>query len=76
MTLQAALERRHKMSNLQDGNAAKRVYTVEEISEILGISRSAAYELVKKDEFKSVRIGATIRISKSSFDAWLDSREI
>ncbi|OLA43599.1 MAG: hypothetical protein BHW36_02745 [Firmicutes bacterium CAG:24053_14] len=64
------------MSNLQDGNAAKRVYTVEEISEILGISRSAAYELVKKDEFKSVRIGATIRISKSSFDAWLDSREI
>jgi excisionase family DNA binding protein len=76
MTLQAALERRRKMSNLQDGNAAKRVYTVEEISEILGISRSAAYELVKKDEFKSVRIGATIRISKSSFDAWLDSREI
>lgn len=64
------------MSNLQDGNAAKRIYTVEEISEILGISRSAAYELVKKDEFKSVRIGATIRISKSSFDAWLDSREI
>ena len=64
------------MSNLQDGNATKRVYTVEEISEILGISRSAAYELVKKDEFKSVRIGATIRISKSSFDAWLDSREI
>ena len=64
------------MSNLQDGNAAKRVYTVEEISEILGISRSAAYELVKKDESKSVRIGATIRISKSSFDAWLDSREI
>ena len=64
------------MSNLQDDNAAKRVYTVEEISEILGISRSAAYELVKKDEFKSVRIGATIRISKSSFDAWLDSREI
>lgn len=64
------------MSNLQDGNAAKRVYTVEEISEILGISRSAAYELVKKDEFKSVRIGATIRISKSAFDAWLDSREI
>lgn len=64
------------MSNLQDGNAAKRVYTVKEISEILGISRSAAYELVKKDEFKSVRIGATIRISKSSFDAWLDSREI
>ena len=56
------------MSNLQDGNAAKRVYTVEEISEILGISRSAAYELVKKDEFKSVRatakMGATCQLKE------------
>ncbi|MFR9200092.1 MAG: helix-turn-helix domain-containing protein [Candidatus Gastranaerophilaceae bacterium] len=64
------------MSNSQDNTVAKRVYTVEEISEILGISRSAAYDLVKKGEFKAVRIGATIRISKPSFDAWLDSREI
>lgn len=34
----------------------KRVYTVEEISKILNISRTAAYELVKSGEFKVVRI--------------------
>lgn len=63
------------MANSNDV-VSKRVYTVEEIATILGISRSASYELVKKGEFKIVRIGATIRISKPSFDAWLDSQEI
>lgn len=54
----------------------KRVYTVEEISKILDISRTAAYELVKSGQFKVVRIGATIRISKPSFDSWLDNQNI
>ena len=52
----------------------KRTYTVDEIQDILGISRSGAYNLVKKNLFHSVRIGGTIRISKKSFDAWLDSQ--
>lgn len=50
----------------------KRTYTVNEIQDILGIGRSAAYNLVKENHFHSVRIGGTIRISKKSFDAWLD----
>ena len=50
----------------------RRTYTVDEIQDILGISRSGAYNLVKKNLFHSVRIGGTIRISKKSFDAWLE----
>lgn len=50
----------------------KRTYSVYEIQDILGISLPTAYVLVKKGEFKSVRIGRTIRISKKSFDDWLD----
>lgn len=52
----------------------KRTYTVDEIQDILGISRTSAYNLVKKNAFHSVRIGGSIRISKKSFDAWLDQR--
>ena len=52
----------------------KRTYTVQEIQDILGISRASAYNLVKKEYFKTVRIGCTIRISKKSFDEWLDSQ--
>lgn len=50
----------------------KRIYTVDEIQDILGIGRNAAYDLVKSDVFHSVRIGGSIRISKKSFDQWLD----
>ena len=52
----------------------KRTYTVDEIQDILEISRSSAYNLVKRNLFRSVRIGGSIRISKKSFDAWLDSQ--
>ena len=52
----------------------KRTYTVDEIQDILGISRASAYNLVKKGLFHYVRIGCTIRISKKSFDEWLDNQ--
>ena len=52
----------------------KRTYTVDEIQDILGISRPTAYNLVKKGLFHSVRVGGHIRISKKSFDEWLDQK--
>ena len=52
----------------------KRTYTVDEIQDILGIGRNSAYTLAKSGAFRSVRIGGNIRISKKSFDEWLDSQ--
>ena len=64
-------------SNAQNNDApVRRTYLVEDIAEILGIGRSSAYELVKQGHFKIVRIGTAIRISKKSFDEWLDSQNI
>ena len=57
---------------VSDSRFDKRTYTVDEIQDILGISRTSAYNLVKKNAFHSVRIGGSIRISKKSFDEWLD----
>ena len=53
-----------------------RTYTVEQIAAILGIGRTSAYKLVKEGKFKTVRIGYSIRISKKSFDEWLESMEL
>ena len=50
----------------------KRCYTVKEVQDILGISRPTAYELLKKKEFRWIKIGTKYRISKPSFDEWLD----
>ena len=52
--------------------AEKRCYTVKEIKDILGISRPTVYELLKKNEFRWIQIGTKYRISKKSFDGWLD----
>ncbi|MEG0767548.1 MAG: helix-turn-helix domain-containing protein [Clostridia bacterium] len=53
----------------------KRTYSVDEVREILGISRRKAYELCNSDSFKVLRIGRALRVSKASFDYWLDHDE-
>ena len=54
----------------------KKTYTVAEIADMLGIGRTSAYNLVKENHFKVVKIGVSIRISKKSFDDWLDKLNI
>ena len=51
----------------------KKTYTVAESASMLGIGRTSAYNLVKENHFKVVKIGASIRISKKSFDDWLNN---
>ena len=64
------------IANTQNtGAETKRTYTVEEIAKLLSIGRTTAYALVKEGHFKTVRIGSAIRISKQSFDEWLDRQE-
>ena len=61
--------------HLKDGkeyDKAKRCYTVKELQEILGISRPTVYELLKRNEFRWIQVGTKYRISKKSFDEWLD----
>jgi len=57
-----------------DATIIKRSYSVTEIIEMLGISRKKAYELCNSGCFKVVRIGRAIRVSKASFDEWLDQQ--
>ena len=63
-------------SNSYNFPVGKRAYTVEEIAKILGIGRTAAYSLVHSGVFKAVRIGSSIRVSKVSFDDWLDKQNM
>ena len=50
----------------------KRTYSVPEVAGMLQISRSKAYELCKENQFSVIKIGKSVRISKKSFDSWLD----
>ena len=53
----------------------KRTYSVQEIADILQISRSMANNLCKQSLFKTVKVGKYVRVSKPSFDEWLDTRK-
>jgi excisionase family DNA binding protein len=52
----------------------KRTYTVDEITVLLQISKSKAYELCRQGLFKIIKIGRSVRISKLSFDEWLENQ--
>lgn len=52
-----------------------RAYTVDDIQHILKVSRTTVYELLKSKKFYSVRVGGQYRISKKSFENWLNGEE-
>ena len=58
--------------NAQPLKKEKKNYAVEEIAEQLGVSKKVAYSLVKSGQFSYVRVGRVIRVSKVSFDKWLN----
>ncbi len=56
-------------------HADKRCYTVGDLQSILGVSRPSVYNLLKRNEFRWFQIGGgKYRISKKSFDEWLDKQ--
>lgn len=50
----------------------RRVYTIEEIMCILDIGKNAAYALAKSGAFRCVKVGRHYRVSRQSFDNWLE----
>ncbi len=54
-------------------SSGNRCYTVQDLQDILGVGRKSVYSLLKRNEFRWIRIGAVYRIPKSCFDEWLAS---
>lgn len=48
--------------------------TAPEVGEVLGISRAAAYELVRCKGFPSMRIGTRILVPKDKLIAWINEQ--
>jgi excisionase family DNA binding protein len=54
-------------------SSGNRCYTVQDLQDILGVGRKSVYSLLKRKEFRWIRVGAVYRIPKKSFDEWLES---
>ena len=55
--------------------ADRLVFTVEEAAQLLGISRSFAYEAVRRGDIPSIRIGRRILVPKAALHRLLDLSE-
>jgi excisionase family DNA binding protein len=49
----------------------RRLLRVSEVAEVLGISRSAVYELVGRDRLESVHIGRSLRVPSDGLDRFV-----
>ena len=47
------------------------VYSVQEVADAMGISRTTAYQVVRGKSFPSFRVGDRIVIPRASFEDWL-----
>ena len=55
-------------------NQEKITLSVRELADQLGVSLPVAYELVRRSDFPSLRIGGRILIPTNRFHVWLDSQ--
>ena len=55
-------------------SSGNRCYTVQDLQDILGVGRKSVYSLLRRNEFRWIRVGNVYRIPKKSFDEWLASR--
>ncbi len=54
-------------------SSGNRCYTVQDLQDILGVGRKSVYSLLKRNEFRWIRVGSVYRIPKKGFDEWLES---
>ena len=47
--------------------------SVEEMADMLGISRSVAYQLIKEKDFPVIKIGSRLVVPRDKFIAWVES---
>ena len=68
-------ELNHKQDTFVPAGNDNRAYTVDDLRNILKVSKTSVYRLLRSKCFHYVRIGGQYRISKKSFDNWLDGKE-
>jgi excisionase family DNA binding protein len=59
----------------QSVNKYPEILTVNEICEILQISKPTAYELMEQSDFPLLRIGRSKRVAKGLFFKWLNNKQ-
>lgn len=60
---------------MEENQSTNRCYTVKDLQKILGISRTAVYELLNQKVFRWVMIAGKYRIPRKGFEDWLNGTD-
>jgi excisionase family DNA binding protein len=52
------------------------ILKVEQIAEIMGVSKRRAYEIMDLKSFPLMRIGRSKRVSREAFFQWLEEQKV
>jgi len=52
---------------------AVKVYTLEEVVEILRVSRRTIYNYIKTEQLKAIKVGREWRVTQKALDAFLET---
>ncbi len=61
---------RNKIS-MKGGLGMPKVLTISEVSEILKVSRSTVYRIIKENDLKAIKVRKTIRVKPSDLEEYL-----
>ncbi|QIS00941.1 helix-turn-helix domain-containing protein [Nocardia brasiliensis] len=54
------------------GQAQRATYTVQEVADLLGMSRNNAYRAINDGEVPAKRVGRRWVVPRKTFDTWLE----
>jgi excisionase family DNA binding protein len=65
-----------ELNALQEADLQREWLSYEEARRLVGLSRSTLYRLVKAGEVKGAQIGRSVRINRTSLEAYMEAQVV
>lgn len=59
---------------MMDATPERLALSVSEAASLLGVSRPTVYQLIRRDDFPSFKVGSRTLIHRGKLEAWLDAQ--
>jgi excisionase family DNA binding protein len=72
--MEVIIENCLKKINIIESTSTAELITVDEISEILKLSKQSIYKIIKEEELKSLKIGKNFYVKRNDFNNYINSK--
>jgi excisionase family DNA binding protein len=72
--IEAVVEKCLKKLNLMEATSFSELMNVDEVSDMLKLSKQSIYKLLKEEQLKAIKIGKNFYIKKGDFNNYVNSK--